>query len=151
MRIGAPSPMSGVTCHVSHFRCYTSGVMCQVPDVTYQVTQVECTMSGVTCQVSHVRCHMSGVTCHVTSVTFLLLFCFNKGVELVRRGSVINGAYPIQCHWRTILEYALWPEMSTTSGSGCFLLTRRGGEVNSNEFYYKNKWIVLDLVMTGLY
>ena len=41
------------------------------------------------CHVSHVTCHVSPVICHV--------FCgfFNKLVELVDEGYVINEAYPV--------------------------------------------------------
>ena len=41
------------------------------------------------CHMSGVRCCVSGVKCHIF---FLFIF---KVVELVRGGSVINGAYPI--------------------------------------------------------
>ena len=44
----------------------------------------------VTFHVSHVTCHMSQVRCHVSP------FFMDKVVELVGRGSVINGAYPFQ-------------------------------------------------------
>ena len=54
--------------------------------VTYDMSCVMCQVSGVTCQVLRVRCHMS---------FFLLLLFFDKVVELVGGGSVINGAYPI--------------------------------------------------------
>ena len=53
---------------------------------------------------SRVTCHVSPVTCHLSHVTCFLLFVFfDKIVELVSGGSVINGAYPVQfltC-WRT--------------------------------------------------
>ena len=44
-----------------------------------------CHVSGVTCHMSRVKCHLSQNTCHIS---------FYKVVELVRRGSDINNAYP---------------------------------------------------------
>ena len=45
--------------------------------------------------VSCVLFHMSGVTCHLSHVTWhIFLLLFYKLVELVGRGSVINGATP---------------------------------------------------------
>ena len=44
---------------------------------------------------SHVMCQVSGVTCHMTF--FILNLFFDKVLELVGRGSVINGAYPVLC------------------------------------------------------
>ena len=39
---------------------------------------------------------MSGVTCEVSGVTFFIFIFFDKVVELVGGGSVINEAYPVQ-------------------------------------------------------
>ena len=50
-----------------------------------------CHLSCVTCHVSHVTCHVSHVTCHMSHVKKK----FDKVVELVGGGSVINGAYPV--------------------------------------------------------
>ena len=64
------------------------------------------------CHVSHIMCHVSYVTCHVSPVTYHMYFFFlqfnkkklkklhNKKIlvkvlELVGRGYVINGAYPV--------------------------------------------------------
>ena len=74
-------------------------------------------VSCVTCHISRVTCHLSPVTCHVSPahVTcqkyiflhfhykkniyiyyfFTLQKIFDKVVELVGGGSVINGAYPV--------------------------------------------------------
>ena len=46
-----------------------------------------------TCHVSRVTCHVSRVTCHVSRVRFFFFF-FDKVVELIGGGSVINGATP---------------------------------------------------------
>ena len=93
------------TCHVSHVTCHVQHVTFQpIPNLTsygpanflimfttpYHVSCVPCHKSGVTCHLSLVRCHMSGVTCH----NFFLFF-FNKVVEFVCVGSVIDGAYPV--------------------------------------------------------
>ena len=51
-----------------------------------------CQMSGVRCQVSVVRCQVSGVR---YIYIFFNFFFFDKTVEYVRGGSVINGAYPV--------------------------------------------------------
>ena len=66
------------------------------------MSHVTCHMSGVTCQVSGVRCQVSGVRCPVSDVRckFFLVkkredkkkFKFDKVVELVNGGSVINRA-----------------------------------------------------------
>ena len=50
------------------------------------VSCVTCHMSRVTCHMSHGTCHMSHVTCKKKK---------EKGMEIVDRGSVINGAYPV--------------------------------------------------------
>ena len=42
---------------------------------------------------SNARCHMSGVTCHVSCVMCQVFF--DKVMELVGGGSVINGAYRV--------------------------------------------------------
>ena len=49
---------------------------------------------------SHTMRHVSHVTCHVSHVILFLFFLypekkFDKVVELVGAGSVINGAYPV--------------------------------------------------------
>ena len=49
-------------------------------------------MSRVTCHVSRVMCHVSRVTCHMSHVFFFVFF--DKLVELIGGGSVINGATP---------------------------------------------------------
>ena len=80
-----------VRCNMSRFMCHVSCVMCHV--------------SHVTCHMSHVTCHLSRLTFHMI---FFILFCsekkiekkshlniFDKMVELVGGGSVINGAYPV--------------------------------------------------------
>ena len=48
-------------------------------------------LSHVLCQVSGVLCQMSCVRCHVSGVKLVSVFFFDKGVELVGGGSVING------------------------------------------------------------
>ena len=62
-------------------------------------------------------CHMSGVTCQVSGVTchFFFLFFFDKLVDLVGGGSVINGAYPnyFQC---IISKYVHFKNTSLTLG-----------------------------------
>ena len=61
-----------------------------------------CHVSIVTCHVSPVMCHMSHVTCHLSHVKIFFFYIFfnplnifDKVVELVGGGSVINGAYPV--------------------------------------------------------
>ena len=44
----------------------------------------------VMCYISPVTCHMSCVTCHMSLNLFI--YFFDKGVKLVGRGSIINGA-----------------------------------------------------------
>ena len=59
----------------------------------YNVSHVTCHMSGVMCQVSGVKCQGSCVLCQIK-------FCwFDKFVELVGWGSVINEAYPVLFHY----------------------------------------------------
>ena len=53
-----------------------------------------CHMSNVTCHMSRVTCHVSHVTCHVSHVLLVYKKKY-KAYELVGRGSVINGAYPV--------------------------------------------------------
>ena len=55
-----------------------------------------CYVSPVTCHMLPVTCHLSCVTCHLSNVKIYIhfLYLFNKVVELVGGGSVINGAYP---------------------------------------------------------
>ena len=57
------------------------------PPFMCHMSHVMCHMSRVTCHVSHVACHMSHVTCHIF---------FDKVVNHIGGGSVINGAYPVQ-------------------------------------------------------
>ena len=62
-------------------------------------------VSYAMCHMSHVMCHVSSFICHVSPVTCFFCFLFlykkmslkqlDKGVELVRGGSVINGANPV--------------------------------------------------------
>ena len=56
--------------------------------------------SPTTCHMAHVICHMSHDTCHMSLVTcpmsFLNLPFFDKVLELIGGGSVINGAYLVQ-------------------------------------------------------
>ena len=61
-------------------------------------------LSHTICHVSRVMCHVSCVLCHVSPVTYFFLFKkgkksgqqkFDKVVELVGGGSIINGAYPV--------------------------------------------------------
>ena len=88
--------MSCVTCHVSGVRCQVSGVRCHVSGVMCQVSRVRYHMSGVTCQMSHVRCQVSGVTCQINIYMYIcFVFFWDKVVELVGGGSVINRAYPV--------------------------------------------------------
>ena len=65
-----------------------SGVRCQV-------SGVRCQVSGVRFQFSGVRCQVSGVRCQVSGVKFFFLLFFDKVVELVGVGPVINGTYPV--------------------------------------------------------
>ena len=51
---------------------------------------------------SHVTCKVSGVRCQVSPVRYHLYF-FYKVVGLVVRGSVINGAYPVNIFYTTII------------------------------------------------
>ena len=44
-------------------------------------------MSHVTYHMTHVTCHVLGVKCHI--------FLYDKVVEVVGGGCVINGAYPV--------------------------------------------------------
>ena len=53
-----------------------------------------CHMSHVTCHMLYARCNVSGVRCQESSVK-KFLFIFYKIVELVRGGSVINRANPV--------------------------------------------------------
>ena len=76
------------TCHVSHVTCH----FLTIPKPYHHVSCVPYHMSDVTFHLSLVMYHISGVTYH----TFFLLFFFQKVVELVGGGSVINGAYPVQ-------------------------------------------------------
>ena len=64
---------------------------------------VICHVSRVMCHMSRITCHMSRVTCHMSKYFFFFTFFFfnslkkfNKGLELVGGGSVINGAYPVK-------------------------------------------------------
>ena len=69
--------MSCVMCHVSHIMCH---------------------VSPVTCHVSPVTCHMSKNMLHVLNKENIYIYPsekFDKVVELVGGGSVINGAYPV--------------------------------------------------------
>ena len=50
-----------------------------------------CPMSCVTCHMSGVRCQVSGVRCQVSQHMYIYFF-FDKVVELIGFGSVINGA-----------------------------------------------------------
>ena len=59
------------------------------------------------CHMSGVTRHMSGVMCQVFRVIFLILiFFFDKVLELVGGGSVINGAYPD--YFKKILRLHDW-------------------------------------------
>ena len=51
---------------------------------------VTCNLSLVTCHVSNVICHVSHVTCHMF---FFVCFFWDKVLEIIGVGSVINGAY----------------------------------------------------------
>ena len=51
---------------------------------------VTCHVSRVRYCMSHVMCHMSSVLCHIIVIFWV------KMVDLVRVGSVINRAYPVQ-------------------------------------------------------
>ena len=62
----------------------------------HQVSHVRCQVSGARCQVSRVTCQKSGVTHNFFLLLFLL---FYKVLELVGRGSFINGASPVQFSW----------------------------------------------------
>ena len=73
-------------------------VMCRMSRVMCRMSHVMCHMSHVTCHMSHVTYHMSHVTCHLSHVTKILINLKKKEekvAELVGRGSVINGAYPV--------------------------------------------------------
>ena len=58
-----------------------------MPNV-HPTSSVKRHMSCVMCYLSLVPCHLSHETCHMS-------FLFDKVMELVGGGSVINGAYPV--------------------------------------------------------
>ena len=68
------------------------------------MSHVMCHVLRVTCHVSHVTCHLSPVTCQIFFYFYILLIFFfffftlkkfDKVVELIGGGSVINGAYTV--------------------------------------------------------
>ena len=82
----------------------------------YHVSCVTCHVSLVTCHMSPVMCHLSPVTCQKYLFFYIFIIKKNKKkikilqkildkvVELVRGGSVINGAYPVQFCVRLIFK-----------------------------------------------
>ena len=58
-----------------------------------------CHVSRVTCHVSRATCHMSCVTCHI------FFFFFDKVVEFIGGGSVINGTTPSSSRRHTMKDY----------------------------------------------